>query len=161
MAKFETAVTHLLQMEGSYSDQAADRGGKTRWGITEAVARRHGYGGDMADFPREQALAIYRSDYWDLLHADTDAMPDAVGTRLLDIAVNMGPVWAIRLLQRALGIPEDGIWGQQTASALGTLPPPFLDAKLRLAQIGRYRDIVAADREQGVFLLGWINRALA
>jgi lysozyme family protein len=42
----------------------ADRGGPTRFGITEAVARAHGYAGPMALLPREEAAAIYRRLYW-------------------------------------------------------------------------------------------------
>src|SRR3546814_17123188 len=48
----------------SNGDDPADRGGATRWGITERVARQHGYAGAMRAFPRDEAAAIYRRLYW-------------------------------------------------------------------------------------------------
>ena len=50
----------LIDREGGYVANPADRGGPTRFGITEAVARAHGYRGVMAELPREEAVAIYR-----------------------------------------------------------------------------------------------------
>ena len=37
----------LIAREGGFVDHPADKGGPTRWGITQAVARRHGYMGQM------------------------------------------------------------------------------------------------------------------
>ena len=39
---FDTALKHVLQIEGDFSDHPDDPGGKTRFGITEDVARRAG-----------------------------------------------------------------------------------------------------------------------
>ncbi len=33
-------------------------------GVTERVARAHGFAGAMRDFPREDAARIYRRIYW-------------------------------------------------------------------------------------------------
>ncbi|MEO7787654.1 MAG: glycosyl hydrolase 108 family protein, partial [Sphingomicrobium sp.] len=57
-------VEALIEREGGYVALPADRGGPTRFGITEAVARAHGYGGAMAQLPRDEAAAIYRRLYW-------------------------------------------------------------------------------------------------
>ena len=46
------------------SNHPADKGGPTCFGITEAVARAHGYAGAMRQLPREEAAAIYRRLYW-------------------------------------------------------------------------------------------------
>ena len=54
----------LLQREGGYVNHPADRGGATCWGITQAVARAHGYRGAMRQLPRSEAAAIYRRLYW-------------------------------------------------------------------------------------------------
>jgi Glycosyl hydrolase 108 len=40
-------IDDVIGREGGYSNHPADRGGATRWGVTEAVARAHGYRGDM------------------------------------------------------------------------------------------------------------------
>jgi lysozyme family protein len=48
----EQLIDEVIGREGGYSNHPADRGGATRWGVTEAVARAHGYRGDMRSFPR-------------------------------------------------------------------------------------------------------------
>ena len=57
-------IDQLIEREGGFSANPADHGGATRFGITETVARAHGYAGRMAAFPREDAVAIYRRLYW-------------------------------------------------------------------------------------------------
>lgn len=51
-------IDAVIDREGGYVHHPADRGGPTRWGITEAVARQRGWTGDMRGFPREEAAAI-------------------------------------------------------------------------------------------------------
>ncbi|HET9352640.1 MAG TPA: glycosyl hydrolase 108 family protein, partial [Sphingomicrobium sp.] len=57
-------IDELIEREGGYVNHPADRGGPTRFGITEAVARAHGYAGPTALLPREEAADIYRRLYW-------------------------------------------------------------------------------------------------
>ena len=88
MMDFDTAFNRLLGFEGGYSNDAADPGGKTRFGITEAEARRHGYEGDMKSLPLETAKAIYRPSYWDACKCDE--LPEAIRYAVFDAAVNSG-----------------------------------------------------------------------
>ena len=53
----DTLIDDLIDREGGYVDHPADRGGRTCFGITEAVARAHGYDGAMRDLPRATAAA--------------------------------------------------------------------------------------------------------
>ena len=48
----DSLIDEVIGREGGYSNRPADRGGATRWGVTEKVARSHGYRGDMRTFPR-------------------------------------------------------------------------------------------------------------
>uniref|UniRef100_UPI00359318C9 glycosyl hydrolase 108 family protein n=1 Tax=Parasphingorhabdus sp. TaxID=2709688 RepID=UPI00359318C9 len=48
----DTLIDKVIALEGDYSDHPADRGGPTRWGVTEAVARAQGYAGDIIKFMR-------------------------------------------------------------------------------------------------------------
>lgn len=163
MATFEQAVTKLLGHEGGYSDHPADTGGRTRYGITEAVARRHGYIGYMSELPRETALQIYLADYWAPIRGD--ALPQVVADRLFDFAVNAGVSRAVRALQRALRVTDDGMLGPGTLQALTDYETielaELIAERVRIEQIRHYRDVVTRNPGQAVFLLGWLNRALA
>ena len=56
---FDTEFQRVVLIEGGYSDNPLDSGGKTKYGITEAVARAYGYTGEMRDLPLSVARAIY------------------------------------------------------------------------------------------------------
>ncbi len=56
----EQYLTELIQREGGYVNNPADRGGVTKYGITEAVARANGFKGNMRDLPLDVAKAIYK-----------------------------------------------------------------------------------------------------
>lgn len=131
---FDQAFTTLLKHEGGFSDHAADPGGKTRFGITEAVAREVGYRGDMRELPLDLAKRIYKDRYWDAVRAEE--LPEAVRYAVFDAAVNSGPRQAILWLQRAVGVKDDGIIGPQTLAAVRAADPErllrrFLSQRLR------------------------------
>lgn len=112
---FHNAFALLLGHEGDFSDHAADPGGKTRFGITETVARELGYTGDMRELPLELAQRIYLEKYWKPIRADD--LPPAIRYSVFDGAVNSGPGQATRWLQRALGVEADGVIGPKTLAA--------------------------------------------
>lgn len=128
---FDQAFQTVLKHEGGYSDHAADPGGKTRFGITEAVAREAGYQGDMRELPQDLAKQIYRQRYWDAVRADE--LPDAVRYVVFDAAVNSGVRQAVRWLQRAVGAKDDGVIGPQTLWLVHDINPEKL-LRLYLAQ---------------------------
>ena len=121
---FDTAFHTLLKHEGGFSDHPADPGGKTRFGITEAVAREAGYRGDMRELPLDLAKRIYKDRYWDAVRAEE--LPAAVRYAVFDAAVNSGPRQAIRWLQRAVGVRDDGIIGPITLGAVRAADPERL-----------------------------------
>jgi len=96
-------IDELIEREGGYISHPADKGGPTRFGITEAVARAHGYRGAMAGLPRDEAVAIYRRLYW--LRPRFDQVAERaprLAVELFDTGANMGPGVAATFLQRAL-----------------------------------------------------------
>lgn len=115
MSKFDQAFQDLLGNEGKYSNDPADPGGETMWGITEAVARENGYMGAMAEMDVGVAKAIYARKYW-LPVYDTLAYPLAF--QLFDATVNSGAGQAVRWLQRAVGVADDGKFGPVTTRAV-------------------------------------------
>jgi lysozyme family protein len=102
-------IDGVIAREGGYSNHPADRGGPTRWGVTEAVARANGYAGDMRDYPREAAAALYRARYWETPGFDRIAphAPD-IAAELFDTGINMGPATATAFLRRALNALNRG-----------------------------------------------------
>lgn len=115
------ALKHLLGNEGGFVDHPQDPGGATNYGITERVARAHGYNGDMRNLPMSMALGIYDSDYWKPIKADQ--LPEALRFHVFDAAVNSGAGQAVKWLQRAAGVAEDGIIGPRTLSAASLVSP--------------------------------------
>jgi len=149
---FDAAFDLLLKHEGGYSDHAADPGGKTRFGITEAVAREVGYRGDMRELPLDLAKRIYKDKYWDTVKAEQ--LPAAVRYSVFDAAVNSGPGQSAKWLQRALGVKDDGVIGPQTLAAANAANP---DA-LRMRMLGQRLRFMAGLANWPVFSRGWAVR---
>jgi lysozyme family protein len=166
----------LVGREGGYVNHPADRGGPTRWGITEQVARAYGYKGDMRSLPRETALEIYRKRYWTGPKFDQVAKRyPRVGEELLDTGVNMGQAVAAKFLQRALNVlnrgaidyPDitvDGALGNMTLAALdgykakrGVRGEAVLLKALDAQQGCRYLDIAEKSVSQETFVYGWFE----
>ena len=149
---FDSAFTLLLGHEGGFSDHAADPGGKTRFGVTEAVAREVGYRGDMRELPLELAKRIYLDRYWNAISADD--LPPGVRYPVFDAAVNSGPKQSILWLQRALGVTADGILGPKTLAAAYQADVSRLKSSL-LAQRLRF---MAGLSNWPAFSRGWAKR---
>lgn len=171
---FDIAFTATVGTEGGYSDNPNDRGGKTRFGITEDVARANGYQGDMRELPFAKAKAIYRARYWDALNLDAiDSRSVDISSALFDTAVNSGTGTAGRYLQIALNafnrqqkdypdIPVDGDIGSKTLKVYDA----FLDLRGRNgvtvlrralnAQKGaRYLQLAKVREQDEDFEFGW------
>jgi len=151
MSDCDKALAVIDEVEGGYSDDANDPGGKTRWGITEAVARENGYAGQMNDLPKVLAETIYRQSYWDVCHCDE--IPWPLNLYVFDAAVNQGVGAAARMLQIALGCGADGIIGKTTlVKAQGS--SGWHRAKFMALRAMRYQ----ATKNYDTFGLGWMTR---
>lgn len=173
---FQRCLTTVLGHEGGYSDHAADRGGKTRYGITEARARSYGYTGDMRELPLPLAEAIYKQNYWDALRLD-DCPDEDVALELLDTAVNCGPGIAARFLQEGLNVlnnqgrrwddlKEDGKLGTKTMTAVSaavrrSATKSCLLKLLNAKQAVRYEAIARGDPTQEAFMIGWLDKRVS
>lgn len=131
--EFDQAFHQLLGHEGGFVDHPSDPGGATCWGITERVARANGYTGPIRSLPVEMAKAIYRKDYWDAVRADE--VPQVVRYALFDAAVNSGVKQAVKWLQRALGVAEDGVIGAATLAAAKAEDGQAIKAKMLSARL--------------------------
>ena len=64
-----------------------------------------------ANIPADIVEKIYKNQYWDAMSCDN--FPFAVAFQLFDAAVNHGLLNARKILQRALGVKDDGVIGQE------------------------------------------------
>jgi lysozyme family protein len=149
---FLTAFEKLLKHEGGFSDHSADPGGKTRYGITEAVARDVGYRGDMRELPLDLAQRIYKDKYWDAVQAE--ALPVDVRYIVFDGAVNSGITQSAKWLQRACGVKDDGIVGPATIRAANSLASDGLKRRI----LGQRLRFMATLPNWPAFGRGWANR---
>ncbi len=148
---FDDAFTRLLGNEGAYSNDPADSGGETMWGVTKRVAQANGYTGAMADMTQDQAKAIYKPLYWDAVFGD---LLGDLAFHVFDASVNSGPVQAIRWLQQSLGVSDDGVIGPATKLAIAQ------SDKSRLALIynGNRLDFMTGLAAWPNFGKGWARR---
>lgn len=112
---FDTAIERILAHEGGYVFNPRDPGGETQWGISKRSYPQV----DIKALTRDGAKAIYERDFWRPV-VETVA-DDALRYQLLDAAVNHGMGNAIRFLQRAVGVADDGHWGPVSHGALGRM----------------------------------------
>ena len=117
---FENSLAHVLKHEGGFVDHPADPGGATNMGITRAtLARARNRPVTAAD-----VRALTRAGGGDDLPAllleppcAADDLPAGLDHAVFDLAVNSGPARAAKLLQRVLGVAEDGVIGPATLAA--------------------------------------------
>lgn len=179
---FSTAHTFTAKWEGGLSEDAADSGGLTKFGVDLAMMQDIAStqaGRDTLDrmgiilpvtrntiknLTETQAASIYRWQAWEALKLDQ--IPLRPGIVIYDAAVNSGPRQSVRFAQRgynacvAYGQPldTDGIMGPATRKAMQQADTD----KILMAMLDQreqfYRDLVAAKPSQEVFLAGWLNR---
>ena len=169
-------IDALIEREGGFVNHPFDRGGATKYGITEAVARANGYRGAMRDLPRDEAAAIYKRLYWLRPRFDQVAKRSkGLAAELFDTGVNMGPAVATTFLQRALSalnrdrkdypdLVPDGRIGEATLGALDK----FLELRgkpggetvllkaLDALQGERYLRLAERRPANEAFLYGWL-----
>lgn len=151
---FTDAIDYVLSNEGGDSNDAGDRGGLTRFGITFAEATSHGL--DIKTLTVDRAKAVYLADYWRF-----DGIADQrVATKILDVVVNTGVIGGTKVVQRAVGVTPDGVYGPATQTAINTLAPEDALEQISQAVADRYVGICLNDATQLKFLRGWIRRAI-
>jgi lysozyme family protein len=145
---YDEAFTALIGHEGGYVNDQRDPGGETKYGISKRAYPDV----DIASLTIEQAKAIYKRDYWD--RARCDELPPAVAFQVFDTAVNSGIGQAIRFLQRAVGVADDGQVGPLTINAVRRVDPEIVVARFN----GQRLDFMTRLSTWDVFGKGWARR---
>lgn len=151
MTFFEIAFALILEHEGGYVNDQYDPGGETIYGISRTYHPEAWINGKPSI---EQAKLIYKRDYWD--SCNCDQLPPPLALMVFDSAVNQGPSQAIRFLQKALSINEDGIIGPQTLKAANRCSPFITLAAFASNRIRHYSALSTWQR----YGSGWSKRVL-
>jgi lysozyme family protein len=146
---FDQAFHRLLGHEGGYVNHPNDPGGETIWGITRRDHPDLWVNGPPSV---EQAKARYRSVYWKPVCADD--LPEQIRFDVFDAAVNSGRGNAVRWLQRAAGVADDGRIGPVTVAAVHQADPARLLARFN----GHRLKFMASLSTWPSFGRGWANR---
>lgn len=177
--RIEKMIADLLAREGGYVNHPADRGGPTKYGITEQTARAYGYSGHMEGLTLNMATAIYRARYFIRpgFHLVADVFP-LLAEELFDTGVNMGPKRAAEFLQRVVNVlnrratdyPDidvDGDIGPATILSLKQLRAkrgPGVELTLIKAvdalQGAYYIELAERSPSQEAFAYGWLSQRL-
>jgi len=147
---FYKAVEFVLKHEGYYSNDPKDAGGETKFGISKRAYPSL----DIKNLTRDDAIAIYQRDYWNKL---PEGLSESLHGALFDCAVNTGISRAIKLLQAAIKVKPDGVWGTKSSAALHKLDADEVLIRFSTERIMFYSALSTFSR----FGKGWINRVVA
>lgn len=145
---FETAVNRVLGNEGGYVWNISDPGGETKWGIS----KRQYPNLNIKELTKEDAKKIYKQDFWDRI--DGDELPEDVAFQVFDAAVNHGIGNAIRMLQRAIGVVDDGHFGPLSHAGVRRLAHVDLVLLFNAERLNFYTKLSTWPS----FGKGWVNR---
>lgn len=154
-ANFDASLAAVLQSEGGNDDDPDDHGGRTSRGITQ---REYDAWRQEQSLPLQDVWtasdadiqSIYHDEYW---NPWCDLLPVGIDYLYFDMAVNAGPHRATVMLQRALGVADDGRIGPITRAAIAGADPKQLISDYSDAKRNFYQSL-----HQPKFLKGWLNR---
>jgi lysozyme family protein len=149
---FNEAVNLVIKSEGGFVDHPQDPGGATNFGITERVARAYGYTGDMRTLLEVEAELIYKTGYWD--KNNVGQLPWLLQYPFFDACVNHGGGNARRMLQRSLGVADDGVVGPLTLAKICEAQDVTLVLLFTAERIKFYTKLSTFK----TFGAGWMNR---
>lgn len=167
-AAFDRCFQALLELEGVWSNDPADLGGKTKYGITEAEWDRYRPGVPVQNITIEDARAYYRTEWWVPLHCDE--IPALLAYELFEFSVNAGRAAAVKSLQSAINFLEigsplvvDGVFGRITQTAVSVICRTrtgllALVRALNGEQYIFYKDLTTRRPSMERFAKGWTRR---
>jgi len=158
-------VAVVLKHEGGYLEDHTT-GEISKFGLTAEFLRSIGLPHDrdsIRSLTREQAIAIYREHWWEKYGFER-LQDQRLATKFFDLAVNLGPQRATRLLQQALvrcgaQLTVDGLLRERTIAAANEAPVECVLSHLRALAAEHYRTLAAEDPKYLPYLKGWLERA--
>lgn len=156
-------ISEILRREGeAFTNHPEDRGGPTKWGITQKAwseyIDRYATAADIAAISETNARIFYQKEY--VLKPNFDMIEDErLRELVIDCGVNHGTRRAAKWLQRAASVKQDGVVGPKTLEAVNMSSPTSLFLRLSAYRIKLYGKLVTKDPTQAKFAWGWNNRA--
>ena len=153
---FKKCLELVLKSEGGYINHKDDPGGRTNLGVTQAVWEEwlgHPVSeNDMKALTPEKVAPMYEMKYWRTSYCEK--LPVGVSLLVFSMAVNSGSGRAVKLLQRTLGLVEDGVIGAKTMAKIQECSPTDLVEKYSKTRQSFYEGL----KTFPVFGKGWLNR---
>lgn len=124
MSNYDQMFDLVAGHEGGFTDNPADPGNWTGGATGAGICRGTNFGISAAAYPDldiatltfDDAKALYRRNYWD--HIAGDQLPAAIALLAFDAAINNGTGHAVRWLQQAAHVAQDGVIGPKTLDAI-------------------------------------------
>jgi len=150
----------ILKIEGGLTNDKNDKGGLTKYGISQARFPNV----DIANLTESQALELYRVHFWDNYHIGE--VCNQLTANLIFTLIVHSEHNGVKIIQRACNdcgsnINIDGRIGIATLTAINNSNQQLLQANIRLAECRYYLAICDHDKSQQKFFRGWIRRALS
>ena len=165
-SKTRTVLLEILEREGwpQYTNHPQDRGGPTKGGITLSTLRSWRSKPrldekDLKALKQEEALSILFYRYVEC-NGIQKLEEGRLKNNVIDNAVLSGPFLAVKDLQKAVGVSDDGIIGPITLKAIQEIGLKHSNRLLSVQRSLRLAKFVQKNPNQLVFLVGWLNRCL-
>lgn len=181
VASFDEAIKVVLKHEGGFVDDPSDRGGATNYGISsrflniysldESLKKEIDFNRDnyidaeeIKKMSKDTAKEIYKKCWWDKFKYGK-LLDQDLATKIFDIAVNIGPYQAHKILQEAINnkinhfpIAVDGIIGNKTRNATNLIDPKILRKEFITLVSDFYKELCNKNVNFRKYLQGWLNR---
>lgn len=153
---FEKSLKMILHHEGGFVNHKDDPGGATNFGVTQAVYEswvdEPVTVDDMKALTVEDVTPIYKRNYWD--RSKCDALPSGVDFAVFDLSVNGGVGRGAKMLQKVVGVTQDGAIGPQTLRAVSEMDPIDIIENYAVEREAFYRRL----KTFPTFGRGWLRR---
>lgn len=161
---YPRAFDAMIQHEGSkYTDIAADRGGATKYGVTQDTLsrwlHRPATKAEVKALTLDAVKPIYKAFYANAVRFDE--LPSGIDFLAFDWAVNSGSSRAAKKLQQLVAIDDDGYIGPATIAAVNAAyrrDPIKLIRDYAGMREAFFRSIIKNDPSQVKFEKGWMRR---
>lgn len=166
---FLNLVEEIKEIEGKYANHPSDPGGKTKYGITQNLARTYGYYGNMKYLKWDKAKEIYYKEYW-LKNKYYKIKNKKIAGEVFEQAINLPYIkvnskYILKAnyhLQKTYNLVTDnniivdGLIGNQTLSAINNCSRiNHLYNILNGLQAKHYLEVVEDNPKLRDFIVGW------